>query len=134
MARSGTQVLGNGRIGALRSYLVRRSALELVVLDGFVLAAVLWITLPGPLSLDPFWVRVLLALSPGLLLVGRSLVLAVHVPGVFALWQLDPSVEPPPHPLLDEARHLAGIGFALVGVTIPAVAALAAAWQLAAAF
>ena len=137
MARSRTVVIGDGgitRLAGLRHYLVRRSALELAVLDGFVLVAGLWITLPGPASLDPFWTRVLLALSPGLMLVARSLVITLQVPGAFALAQLDPSAEPPPHPLLDEARHLTWLGMGLLLVTVAGAAALAGIWRLGSSF
>ena len=125
MARSGTSAFKTATRavpGAFRPYLMRRSALELVILDALVVVGGLWLTLPGPVALDPFWTRVLLALAPGLMLVSRSLVIAVQVPNVFALAQLDPSVEAPAHPLLDEARDLTRLGLVLLAITIAGMA------------
>lgn len=114
-------------LAGLRRYIDRRSALELVVLDIMVVAAALMVALPRALALDASWVRTLLALSPGLLLVGRSLVLAVHAPGVFRLAQLDPGREIAAGPLLDEARNCAAVGLVLLTLTLGACTAIAGA-------
>lgn len=121
MARSGaitTRARATPPPVALRHYLARRSALELVVLDLLVLAGALWVTLPAALSFDVFWLRVLLGVSPGLLLVARSIVVALHVPGVLALAQLDPGVPIGTDPHLTEARHLTWVGVVLLGATV----------------
>lgn len=102
---------------AARRYLGRRSALELVIFDAAVVAVGLWITLPAAVSLDGFWMQALVIVSPGLLLMARSLVIALRIPGVVTLSQLDPRVEIESVPALDEARHLAWLGVVVLGVT-----------------
>lgn len=126
MARSATAGLRADGVTppvALRRYLARRSALELVVLDGLVLATALWVTLPAALSLDAFWVQILAVLSPGLLPVARSMVVALHLSGVFALAQLDPAAAIEEDPRLDHARHLTWVGLLVLAATaVPASA------------
>lgn len=127
MARSGTVGLDRVRPTApvaLRCYLARRSALELVGFDALVIAGLLWVTLPAALSMDAFWLRILLAVSPSLLLIGRSLVVAAHVPALLSMTQLDPAVPVSDDPRLAEARHLTWVGVILLVLTVLGAAAL----------
>lgn len=111
---------------AVRHYVERRSALELLLFDGLVVAFGMLIALPRALTLDWFWVQMLVASSPGLLLVARSLVIAAHVPGVFTLAQLDPQVDTGIDRRLEDARHQAWLGILVLALTGLLAAAVAA--------
>jgi len=111
---------------ALRHYVERRSALELVLLDVLVVTSGMMITVPRALTLDSFWVQALAVTSPGLLLVARSLVIAVRVPGVFALAQLDPHADIETDSRLEDARHQTWLGIVVLATTALLGAAVAA--------
>lgn len=105
---------------AFHRYLHRRSALELVVLDAFAVVGGLVMSFPRALAGERPALLLLLALSPGLMFVARSLVAAVHVPGGMRLDQLDPRMGVTEHRLLDEARVQALVGFGLLALTVVA--------------
>jgi hypothetical protein len=111
--------------GSLGSYLGRRTTLELVVLDVFVVLAGLLALTPGLSDPGSLRVPLLVVLSPGLLLVARSAVVAAGVPSWRTAASLDPAAVPEAHPRLDEARRLAQAGLVLLAASVAAAVVLA---------
>lgn len=101
----------------MHAYLGRRSALELAILDGLIVAAGLWSTLPAFTDLDPTWMAVLVVLAPSLMVLSRAALIALSVPDALSVAALDPSVRIVEHPRLDEARSLTGTGLWVLAAT-----------------
>lgn len=114
MVRDGAFLADSTRSRVVPGYLDRRTALELAILDALVFAAGVLLVAPVALAADAPGLLALGLMAPSLAACVRSLVLALKVPGVWSLAQLDPACEPGAQDDLLAARSATAAGFGLL--------------------